>query len=244
DQQSEVVFPVTAGNQYLLRIGGFNGAQGTGLLTIRCCPGISCPPGAIAENEPCGANTNSGCDSIPLLFNPIDFGDSICGTVWAVNGSKDTDWFQKTLTDSSDVNWIVTAEFPYEIAIFDSTCPGDTIVSTRANACALARVRATLQAGTYNFSVAPLHTDGLSCTNGPHQYSALLLPCLHLKGDLNGGGGFSPSDVVKMLHCVFFQPWPDCELCFADVNCDGIYTPSDVVIELNLVFLSISPPCQ
>ena len=40
-RQSELTLPVTAGNRYLIRIGGFEGAQGAGVLTLRCsdCPG-------------------------------------------------------------------------------------------------------------------------------------------------------------------------------------------------------------
>jgi len=242
---SELLLPVTAGQEYLIRIGGYQNAKGTGTLTISCCPNLVCPPGALSEGEPCGTDANGGCDSNPPLFTPIEFGDTICGAVWAENGSKDTDWFQKTLAESSGVVWIVTAEFPFEIAILDSNCPPDTIArSSSRNGCAKAEARSKLPPGTYNFAVAPLNTDGLSCSTGPHQYTALLHPCIAVKGDLIFSGNFTPADVVRMLHCVFMQPWPTCESCFADVNCDGIYSPSDMVIELNLVFLNISPPCQ
>ena len=43
-QQSEVSFGVTLGSQYRIRIGGHQGAQGTGTLTITCVPDVlPCP---------------------------------------------------------------------------------------------------------------------------------------------------------------------------------------------------------
>ena len=36
NRQSELSFPVTAGRQYMIRVGGFAGEQGTGTLTITC----------------------------------------------------------------------------------------------------------------------------------------------------------------------------------------------------------------
>ncbi len=59
--------------------------------------------------------------------------------------------------------------------------------------------------------------------------------CANAKGDLNGVGGLTPSDVVLMLGCVFTNP-TGCDFCFSDVNSDGGLTPSDVVLELSAVF--------
>ncbi|MGH8004070.1 MAG: hypothetical protein ACRECJ_05045 [Limisphaerales bacterium] len=72
--------------------------------------------------------------------------------------------------------------------------------------------------------------------------------CAAAKGDLNGAGGLSPSDVVLMLNCVFTGNGTgtvggDCNLCYADVNCAGGLTPSDVVLELLAVFNGQPFPC-
>ncbi len=72
--------------------------------------------------------------------------------------------------------------------------------------------------------------------------------CAAAKGDLNGVGGLSPSDVVLMLRCVFNSDGTgtiggDCNLCYADVNCLGGLTPSDVVLELLAVFNGQPFPC-
>ena len=72
--------------------------------------------------------------------------------------------------------------------------------------------------------------------------------CAAAKGDLNGAGGWTPSDVVLMLNCVFTGNGSgtvggDCNLCYSDVNCSGGLSPSDVVLELLRVFNGQPFPC-
>jgi hypothetical protein len=245
---SEVVFPAVAGEEYLIRIGGVQNEQGWGYLTIRCCSTDVCSFGETWENEPCGADSNGGCGSISPLSNPVDFGDTVCGSVWAENGATDIDMYQKTFAETTGVTWMVSAEFPLKIAILDSACSVDTIVRADTLACAGTLVSSVLPPGTYNFLVTTSHTDGLPCFAGPRKYMAELLPCNHLKGDLDGNKQILPSDVVYILHCVFIPYPPEyeiCEPCFTDLNCDGDISPADAVLELNLVFLNQPPfPCQ
>ncbi len=66
--------------------------------------------------------------------------------------------------------------------------------------------------------------------------------CANIKGDMNGDGFYTSTDVVLLLNCAFLGTG-SCDICFADLNCDRVLTPSDVVILLNLAFLGISPPC-
>jgi len=66
--------------------------------------------------------------------------------------------------------------------------------------------------------------------------------CAAAKGDMNGSGDLTPTDVVLMLLCVFSASGA-CDLCYTDVNCSGDLSPTDVVIELLMVFSGASPPC-
>jgi len=68
--QSKVLLNVTMGDVFLIEIGGFNGNTGEGLLSIYQAENCSltCPPGGILENEPCGANNNGGCNMRFLLL--------------------------------------------------------------------------------------------------------------------------------------------------------------------------------
>lgn len=49
--QSSVTFPVAAGSHYTLRVGGFNGASGTGTLRITCVPTPACDPDLNADGN-------------------------------------------------------------------------------------------------------------------------------------------------------------------------------------------------
>lgn len=62
-----------------------------------CAAGVcslDCPPGSIAETEPCGKNTNSGCIVDPPAYEPLTPGTVVCGTMWAEPlVTWDTDWY-------------------------------------------------------------------------------------------------------------------------------------------------------
>jgi hypothetical protein len=215
---------------------------------LECAPNCAqCPPSGIAEGEGCVEgpdNFNGGCNSTPNVFSPINVGDTICGTSFWNGALRDTDWFQKVFALPTTVVWQVVAEFPTLIGTIDgnSGCP---VISFRkfavADSCDTATVVDTLPAGTFWFFVAPSFPVELyPCIAGPHKYTAVLKPaCANIKGDLNGDGIYTSSDVVLILNCVFLG-LGSCDLCFADVNCDGVLTSSDVVLELNRVFLGIT----
>ena len=59
----------------------------------RACPPLNCPAGAINEGEPCGRDTNGGCNSNPPAFTRAECGDTVCGTLWIEDSVWDTDWF-------------------------------------------------------------------------------------------------------------------------------------------------------
>jgi hypothetical protein len=246
--QSEMSFPVTAGNQYLIRIGGYQGAQGDGFITISCSApcAVNCPPGATPEDEPCGNDENGGCNSFPPALDAIECGDTICGTVWADADSRDTDWYVKTLSDSTIVTWGAVGEVPMVVIIADTNlgCGNPQVLSFAfAGACDTAEVVDTLPPGTYIFFAAPDLFNGYPCDLGPHNYTAWLEgDCCPAKGDMNGDGNLTAPDVVLLLDCVFFGNG-NCDLCFADLNCNGQLNPNDVTYLLNYMYLAIPPPC-
>jgi len=63
-----------------------------------------------------------------------------------------------------------------------------------------------------------------------------------IKGDLNGDGILTLSDIVSQLNCVFMGEG-DCPPRIADLNCDGSLSAADVVILIRMVYLSVTPPC-
>lgn len=105
--------------------------------------------------------------------------------------------------------------------------------------------------GSYPISVFAADLDGdgdqdLAAANYfSHDISILknLTGPYYSRGDMDGDGNLTVSDVVFMLNCVFLGSGL-CNLRFADLNCDGNLTSSDVILELNAVFLGTPFPCQ
>ncbi len=64
-----------------------------------------------------------------------------------------------------------------------------------------------------------------------------------MKGDLDGDGMPTASDVVLLLNAVFLGGCFPAPFGAGDLNCDGLLDASDVVALLNVVFLGASPLC-
>jgi hypothetical protein len=88
------------------------------------CEYVSCPAGGIPENEDCGDDTNGGCGMPVPHFEPINCGDTVCGTAWADGGTRDTDWYAVVLTEPQILTWSATAEFPLVIGLVETDPPG------------------------------------------------------------------------------------------------------------------------
>ncbi|MFQ6093291.1 MAG: dockerin type I domain-containing protein, partial [bacterium] len=147
------------------------------------CVGVECPPGGLDEDEPCGDDTNGGCNSDPPVFTDINCGETYCGTAWAEDGTRDTDWYQLVLTESKTITWTVEAEFEVMIGIGETDPPGSGDCADMTGylnpyavgcPCEEISVQATLAPGTYWLFVAPAEFEGYSCSQGPWDYVASL----------------------------------------------------------------------
>ncbi len=99
------------------------------------CP-VSCTSGNfIPENEPCGVNTvNCGCDCAAQNFYQLRCPEGYCGSVWAQQGSHDTDWYNVHVNDSNNdgteqVCFTVNADTPVVVQIYTGNCGGLTLVA-------------------------------------------------------------------------------------------------------------------
>ncbi|HQF01271.1 MAG TPA: carboxypeptidase regulatory-like domain-containing protein [Bacteroidales bacterium] len=127
---------------------------------------VECPAGAIPESELCGEDLNGGCNATPVAFESIAIGDVICGTAWADDGSRDTDWYELIITEPQILTWTVTAEFPVYAFIIDGNngCDGLEIISVgQADPCVPAVATATVIPGTYWLWVGNQTFDGNPC---------------------------------------------------------------------------------
>ncbi|MBN2543916.1 hypothetical protein JXI42_13745, partial [bacterium] len=117
---------------------------------------VECPPGALLEPEVCGDSTNDGCNLLVPAFTPINCDDTICGTSWSTDSTKDTDWYEFTTIDSIHIIWKVATEFPlatYLIIVHDGCDSFEIFNSAFASPCDTAIIEGDIPAGTYWFWV-------------------------------------------------------------------------------------------
>lgn len=140
----------------------------------------NCPLGSYPESEACGDDTNGGCNSLPPMYDPINCGDTVCGTVWADNSIRDTDWYELTISEASILTWTASTNFEGLIGVVDiSDCNLAYFITyalTPDDCTPTADVSDCLPPGTYALFVATNAFEGYPC---PNNYVATLTctPC-------------------------------------------------------------------
>lgn len=125
----------------------------------------------IPEGEACGDDTNGGCNSTPPEFGAIACGQTIAGTAWAYDGTRDTDWYLIELPDTGDngtemVTATLYSKFPGVNFVVDIGYPmcapvGVGDIGCSMNGCPIQDASATLTApGTYVIFVATGYCGG------------------------------------------------------------------------------------
>lgn len=168
---------LTAGNTYYIVIDGFGGDSGNYTLDVTPPCDVTCPGGSTAENEPdCGQpvdTVNGGCNATPEVFGPIACGETICGTAAYDGSTRDTDWYEVTVTSPTIFTFSGEAEFPMLMGMIEQIVPGvpgcDNITGfvepyAFAESCQMVSVTTDpMPAGTYYFFAAPQFADVFAC---------------------------------------------------------------------------------
>lgn len=84
---------------------------------------VTCPSGATDEGETCGDDNNGGCNADPPdvgAWVDVVCDETVCGTIWADAGTRDTDWFRITFTEPTCVTWTAVADFPLVAGFVDT----------------------------------------------------------------------------------------------------------------------------
>jgi hypothetical protein len=118
---------------------------GLGHQCIECPCFVPCPPEGVPEAEPCGDDTNGGCNNPSWVFEPIDCGETICGTMWANTSLRDTDWYQMTLAEGQYLTWSGASQVPLLLFIIQGAGPNDCstysiLASATAGECQTATI--------------------------------------------------------------------------------------------------------
>ncbi len=81
---------------------------------------VTCPTPNVPEAEPCGQDTNGGCNATPNVFEDIQCNATICASLWADGGQRDTDWFRLVLTAPRYLIFTVHTEVPVLTGFMDT----------------------------------------------------------------------------------------------------------------------------
>ncbi|MCA9289581.1 MAG: hypothetical protein KDA25_00540 [Phycisphaerales bacterium] len=165
--------------------------------TICLCDNL--PPGgdhAVPEVELCGDDANGGCNSTPLVFESIAPDSAVSGTAWALDGVRDTDWYEVALEAPGHLLWAANTEFPAALFILTDACPPTVLASAFTDDSPVgghaAAFADNLEPGVYRLFIAPGSADGglfdgLPCDAGGNAYAASVsaVPALALPGPPN-----------------------------------------------------------
>ena len=143
--QTEVSFPVVAGEDYYLRIADFAGGvhAGTFSAAMQAACVLTPPPGT-PEGEACGTDTNGGCNSPSPIFGTITCGETVLGTAFADGATRDTDWYDLVLPGPTQITLTGNAQFPWQMLILDTNCPVGIIAATTGLRCTEGTLTATV----------------------------------------------------------------------------------------------------
>jgi hypothetical protein len=117
------------------------------------------PAGTSTEGESCGENINGGCNG--GAYEPAIIGAQISGTFWASGGTRDTDWFEITLSEATEISLEIYSNIPCFAAIVDSGCGG--IVGTPTSGECPSTGAVCVVPGTYYVVALPSVFESFPC---------------------------------------------------------------------------------
>ncbi len=162
-------------------------ANGAATLCTACgAGGCTIPPGAQAELEYCGEDTNGGCNG-GGANEPTSLNNTIGGTFWASTAMRDTDWYAFTTTEGSIITMSLFSNLPCFCAVVDQA------------ACTIV--------GAVSVGSCPSSTTSL-CV-GPGNYYIVALPSQFI--DLPCGGPLGNDYTLELssVTCEFVPPAGD-----------------------------------
>lgn len=130
------------------------------LCAESCADKCVLAPETMFEEEPCGADTNGGCNGGPA--EPVSIGDTVRGTFWASNAERDADWYLLSLSKPTEVTISIRSELDCFAAFVGFDCE---LIATTSGDCPGTATRC-LAPGSYYVVALPVVFGGIPC-GGP-----------------------------------------------------------------------------
>jgi hypothetical protein len=147
---------MSAGTQYTILVGGITaGNSGPGQFVIAPAQPCDLPPATTQESEACGEDLNSGCLSSSRPADPIALGDTVRGTIWAVDDARDTDWFVFELAEGTEVTLRLDSSQECMALFFREDCSTSLFFDQAVGRCPALTDGECLPAGRYYVVVVP-----------------------------------------------------------------------------------------
>lgn len=188
---------------------------------------VDCNRATTEEVEICGEDTNGGCNHPNGDVAFVDLGDIVCGTYWADGSTRDTDWYEFTLTENKILSFSASGEIQTTIFLLSGGCPASVLASatTVAGSCEPAVISdLCLVAGTYRVFVGPSNFFGAPCDLNAHY----LLSVIDTGNTCTAAPGDSCDDALPVVEG------------FNDVTTVGAFTNGDDLPSECLSFGSVT----
>lgn len=220
---SSVTVPVLIGQQFLVRIGGYQGVQGSGTFDVSYDCNL--------PNDVCSGAVAIGLGETAFTTLPATTGAPAvpgCGTGQAVIAADIWFDFLSPCTGPIEVSTCGTVSYDSKIAVYDS-CPGAGDLPLACNddavGCNLASKLSFMAVGGSTYRI---RVGGFQPNAGPPSVGGglLTLTCNGLLGDLDGDGDVDGADLGILL-----ASWGDSDA--GDLNGDGLTDGADLGLLLS-----------
>ena len=141
------------------------GNDGGDCGTTKC----TIPAGTSSESEAtCGEDLNGGCNG--GAYDPAVLGAEIGGTFWATGGTRDTDWYELTVTEATEISLEIYSNIPCFAAVVDAACGG--IVGSATTGACPGTTSVCVTPGTYYVVALPSVFESFPCGGAiPNDYT-------------------------------------------------------------------------
>lgn len=220
--RSAVNFPTVAGNQYLIRIGGFQGQTGTGTMRITCpanddCDGaITVANGAHSFNN-LGATTDGPNEpAMCNFFNYTQVGADV--------------WYRYVASCTAPVTVkLCSSTYDSKVAVYSgNTCPtNSSAIACNDDACGTDGLRSAVTFNALSGSVYRIRVGGYQAATGA---GTMVVTCC--PSDVNFDGVTNVTDLLNIINgwgpCPAAPAW-----CQSDINGDLVTNVSDLLAVIN-----------